>query len=138
MIQQRMKVERGEIWWADLNGSGSIQAGRRPVVIVSNKMNNIHSPIVNVIPITSKNKKYIPSHVEVAMDCGLSHTSTILTEQITTINKTDLLDRINRSTEKTITRLNKAIRLQLGIDEFMNTRYANWKNKINKRGIYAK
>jgi len=79
----------GEIWMCNLTEKdGSIQAGYRPVFIVSNDRNNTHSPTLNVIPLTTKmNKRGLPVHVELwnYERYGLKAPSTLMIEQITTV-----------------------------------------------------
>lgn len=110
-------IKRGQIYLAELgNRKGSIQAGTRPVVIVSNDLNNRFSPTVNVLPITSKVKTNIPVHVEIGLQEGLEQSSTILTEQVLTINKTQLLNFIGLCNSYKIREIDEAILLQNGID----------------------
>lgn len=86
-------IKRGSIFMADLgNRNGSVQAGVRPVVVISNNLNNRFSPTINVLPITSKIKNNIPVHVEIGRVEGLNQPSTILTEQVLTVNKTQLIN----------------------------------------------
>jgi len=87
-------VKCGEIWMANIpEKEGSIQGGHRPVYIISNDKNNEHSKVVNVIPMTTKmNKRNLPCHVEIwdYEKYGLTAPSTIMVEQITTIQKENL------------------------------------------------
>ena len=84
-----------EIWMADLGErSGSLQSGRRPVLIVSNDKNNRYSSVLNVIPMTTKmNKRNLPCHVEIwdYKKYGLLAPSTLLIEQLSTISKENLI-----------------------------------------------
>lgn len=83
----------GDIYMAQLDeeAEGSLQAGLRPVLVVSNDKANRYSPIINIIPITSKlGKKKLPTHVRLK-GCGLVRQSVILAEQITSINKSRLI-----------------------------------------------
>ena len=88
-------VKCGEIWMANLpEKSGSVQSGHRPVFVISNDKNNKYSPIVNVIPFTSKmNKKNLPCHVEIwdYDKYGLLAPSTLMIEQLQTMKKEDLI-----------------------------------------------
>ena len=87
-------VKCGEIWMADLmEKSGSIQSGYRPVLIISNNKNNYYSTVVNAIPLTTKmNKRHLPCHVEIwnYKKYGLTAPSTLMVEQVTTIEKENL------------------------------------------------
>ena len=82
------RPKHGEIWMCNLqNKNGSVQCGLRPVLIMSNNINNTHSTVINVIPISSKIKRPLPIHV-VLHDYhkfGLTVKSVLLVEQITTI-----------------------------------------------------
>lgn len=86
-------IKCGEIWMANLHGDGSIQGGHRPVFVISNNKNNQHSTVLNVIPMTTKmNKRNLPCHVEIwdYKKYGLTAPSTLLIEQLTTVQKEDL------------------------------------------------
>ena len=89
-----------EIWMADLGEkSGSVQSGRRPVLIVSNDKNNRYSSVVNIMPMTTKmNKRNLPCHVELYNyeRFGLNAPSMIMVEQLTSIDKRNLLFRIGK------------------------------------------
>lgn len=93
----------GEIWMCNLTTKdGSVQSGYRPVFILSNNRNNTYSQTLNIIPITSKmNKRKLPVHVELwcYQKLGLSVPSTMMIEQITTINVDNLDKRIGKVTD---------------------------------------
>ena len=84
----------GDIFMAKLEedvDGGSLQSGLRPVLIVSNDMANKFSPVITILPITSKmGKKNLPTHVRLK-GCGMVRQSIILAEQITSINKSRLI-----------------------------------------------
>lgn len=105
-------IRRCEIYFAELNGEGSQQKGKRPVIIYSNDRNNIESPTVNVIPMTTKTKD-LCVHVTIA-GCGLREKSIAIIEQITTINKTQLLYKIGTLTDRYVALIDDAVDLQLG------------------------
>lgn len=105
-------IKRGDIYYAKLVGSGSQQVGIRPVVIYSNNTNNCYSPTVNVMPITSEMKE-LCVHVFVE-GCGLPKPSMVLAEQITTINKTQLKDKIGRMTGEYMNLIDNAVDIQFG------------------------
>ena len=112
----RKIVKRGEIYQAELGGkTGSIQAGTRPVVIVSNSLNKKFSPTVNVLPVTSRTKNGIPVHVDIGITEGLPQPSTVLTEQVATINKHQLKKYIGKCNNYKIYEIEKAMLLQLGV-----------------------
>ena len=96
-----MNVKRGEIYYADLSPVvGSEQGGLRPVLIVQNDTGNKHSPTVIAAAITSQiNKARLPTHIELAANSyGLSKDSVVLLEQIRTIDKRRLKERMVRWT----------------------------------------
>ena len=104
-----MVVKRGDIFYADLSPVvGSEQGGVRPVLIVQNDVGNKFSPTVIVAAITSQiNKAKLPTHIEImADDYGLSRDSVILLEQIRTIDKKRLRERIGRLDEELMERVN--------------------------------
>ena len=115
-----MPVKRGEVYVADLSGSiGSEQRGRRPVVIVQNDIGNQHSSTVIVACITTKAKKTnMPTHIIVRMEDGaLNRESMVMAEQLRTIDKKRLGDRIGTVDKVTQLRLDKAIAVSLAIGE---------------------
>ena len=106
----------GDIFWAELgrDADGSMQAGGRPVLVISNNKANQHSPVITVIPITSKMcKAELPTHVLIK-ECGLKKPSIVLAEQITSNNK-DRLERKMGSIQHTVYvgLVKKAIGIQL-------------------------
>lgn len=83
----------GDIYMAQLDEDigGSLQSGFRPVLVVSNDKANYFSPVINIVPITSKlGKKKLPTHV-LLKECELLRQSIILVEQITSVNKSRLI-----------------------------------------------
>ncbi|HQM01601.1 MAG TPA: type II toxin-antitoxin system PemK/MazF family toxin [Ruminococcus flavefaciens] len=107
---------RGNIYMAELHPiqDNSVQGGCRPVIIVQNDIGNIHSPNVQVIPLTSQKKKYLPVHVPIHGN-GLIKKSIALTEQLTTISKADLQFLIGKLDDDTMQKINNSIRIQLGL-----------------------
>lgn len=110
-------VRRGEIYIINLGkGDGSRQSGIRPCIIVSNDKNNKFSPTVNVIPITSNNKKtHLPIHVIIPASCGLNADSIALIEQEVTIDKSWVMTKIGECNEYVMQNINKAIKIQKDI-----------------------
>jgi len=107
-----MEIKRGEIYFADLGteNQGSEQSGTRPVVIIQNDIGNRYSPTIIVACITSKLlKNDIPTHVPVE-NFGL-----ILCEQIKTIDKLRLRNRVGKLSPADESRMNYAIRLSLHV-----------------------
>lgn len=113
-------VKRGDIFYADLSPVvGSEQGGTRPVLVVQNDIGNKFSPTVIVSAITSKiNKAKLPTHIEIsAEDYGLSKDSVILLEQIRTIDKKRLREKIGRLDDELMIDVNKAISISCGLLE---------------------
>ena len=112
--------KRGEIYYADLSPVlGSEQGGVRPVLIIQNDVGNKYSPTVIVCAVTSKiTKAKLPTHVEIhAGQYGLAKDSVILLEQIRTLDKRRLKERIGELSENTMTRVDKAILISLGFEK---------------------
>ena len=115
-----MPIKRGEVYVADLSGSiGSEQTGTRPVVIVQNDIGNQHSPTVIVACITTKAKKTgMPTHIMVRMSEGsLCRRSMIMAEQLRTIDRKRLRDRIGTVDDLTQQQIDKAISISLALGE---------------------
>ena len=118
-------IRRGDIYYADLSPVvGSEQGGIRPVLIVQNDMGNRFSPTVIAAAITSRTgKTKLPTHIEVspnesvmdATDCGLAKNSVILLEQIRTIDKRRLKERMGKLDDKTMQQVDSAIGISFGI-----------------------
>ncbi|MBE6967505.1 MAG: type II toxin-antitoxin system PemK/MazF family toxin [Ruminococcaceae bacterium] len=111
-------VKRGDIYYADLSPVvGSEQGGMRPVLIVQNDTGNKHSPTVIAAAITSQTgKARLPTHIEIsAQTYGLSRDSVILLEQIRTIDKSRLRERMGKLDDKAMTRVDNAIAVSFGL-----------------------
>ena len=107
-----MSVKRGEIYYADLSPVvGSEQGGIRPVLIVQNDVGNKHSPTVIAAAITSqRDKTHLPTHIEVQADkCGLAKDSIVLLEQIRTIDKKRLKDKMGELDLRSMNKVNTAL-----------------------------
>ncbi|MFW5890637.1 MAG: type II toxin-antitoxin system PemK/MazF family toxin [bacterium] len=122
---------RGEIWIADLPkiGNTSIQHGVRPVVIWSNKKCNKYSSIISVFPITSQNKKKLPTHITIGKNDGLLRKSIVLAEQPRSISKDMLISKAGECSKKTMAKINTAILIQSGLDVTVKS-YINKKIRI--------
>ena len=113
-----MNVRRGDIFYADLSPViGSEQGGLRPVLIVQNDIGNKYSPTVIAAAITSKmSKAKLPTHIGVlAKDVGLLKDSVILLEQIRTIDKTRLKEKMGHLNSETMNEVNSAIGVSFGL-----------------------
>ena len=111
-------VKRGDIYYADLSPVvGSEQGGMRPVLIVQNDTGNRHSPTVIAAAITSKlDKTRLPTHIE--LECGsvgLNRDSVILLEQIRTLDKSRLRERMGRLDENTMSAVDSALAVSFGL-----------------------
>ncbi len=115
-----MVVKRGDIFYADLSPViGSEQGGTRPVLIVQNDVGNKFSPTVIIAAITSQiNKAKMPTHIEIsANDFGLAKDSVILLEQIRTIDKRRLKEKIGRLSDELLLSVDEALGISFGISE---------------------
>ena len=113
-----MTVKRGEIYYADLSPVvGSEQGGMRPVLIVQNDVGNRYSPTVIAAAITSQmEKSKLPTHIELhSRQCGLSKDSIVLLEQIRTIDKKRLRERMGRIDEDSMGQANQALSISFGL-----------------------
>lgn len=114
-----MVIKRGDIFYADLRPViGSEQGGIRPVLIVQNDTGNKHSPTVIVVAITSKmNKAKLPTHIELSSKkYGIVKDSVILLEQIRTIDKSRLKEKVCHLDEDVIKKIDKALGISLSLD----------------------
>ena len=113
-------VKRGDIYYADLSPVvGSEQGGIRPVLIIQNDVGNKYSPTVIAAAITSRiNKAKMPTHIELsAQDYGLSKDSVILTEQIRTLDKKRLREKIGKLDDKLMLKVDEALSVSFGLDQ---------------------
>lgn len=119
-----MTVKRGDIYYADLSPVvGSEQGGLRPVLIVQNDIGNKYSPTVIAAAITSRlGKAKLPTHIDVyAERFGLVKDSVILLEQIRTIDKTRLKEKMGHIDDVLMQKVNNAITISFGLDERIST-----------------
>ena len=115
-----MNIKRGDIYYADLSPViGSEQGGLRPVLIVQNDVGNKYSPTVIAAAITSKiSKTKLPTHIDVqGEDTGLAKDSIILLEQIRTIDKRRLKEKMGHLDEITMSSVNPAIQVSFGLGQ---------------------
>lgn len=109
-------MKRGQVWFAKLGSrEGSEQAGERPVLIIQNNVGNQFSPTVIVASITDGGKKFVPTHVQIDPRGGLSKPSTILLEQIRTIDKTKLANYVCTLPADVMKEVESKILISLGI-----------------------
>ena len=112
-------VKRGDMFYADLSPViGSEQGGIRPVVIIQNDVGNKHSPTVIAAAVTSQiGKSKLPTHIEIKQnDCGLKADSVVLAEQIRTIDKSRLKEKIGHIEDESImNKINSALGISFGL-----------------------
>lgn len=115
-----MQMKRGDIFYADLSPVvGSEQGGTRPVLILQNDIGNQYSPTTIVAAITSQiAKAKLPTHVEISgEDSGLNKDSVVLLEQLRTIDKSRLLQKVSTLNDNLMGDVKKAIEISLGLIE---------------------
>lgn len=113
-----MVIKRGDIFYADLSPViGSEQGGIRPVLIVQNDIGNKYSPTVIASAITSQiNKAKLPTHIELsAKEYGLPKDSVVLLEQIRTIDKKRLREKIGPLDDELMEKVNEALSISFGL-----------------------
>ncbi len=113
-----MIIKRGDVFYADLSPViGSEQGGVRPVLVVQNDIGNKYSPTIIAAAITSQiNKAKLPTHIEItAQDFGLQKDSVILLEQIRTIDKKRLREKIGHLDDELMEKVNEALSISFGL-----------------------
>ena len=113
-----MTLKRGDIYYADLSPVvGSEQGGVRPVLIVQNDIGNKYSPTVIAAAITSqRDKAKLPTHIEVeAQQCGLAKNSVVLLEQIRTIDKKRLKEKMGKLDHESMIAVDRALSISFGL-----------------------
>jgi mRNA interferase MazF len=113
-----MLIHRGDIYYADLSPVvGSEQGGTRPVLIIQNDIGNQYSPTTIVAAITSQiDKPRLPTHVALpVIPGGLDKRSVILLEQVRTIDKCRLLEKVSSLDKDTMLKVNQAVEISLGL-----------------------
>lgn len=116
-----MIVKRGDVFYADLSPVvGSEQGGVRPVLVIQNDIGNRFSPTVIVAAITAQiQKAKLPTHVEIeAKTHGMERDSVVLLEQIRTIDKQRLTDKITHLEEESMRKVDEALQISVGLIDF--------------------
>ena len=116
-----MSVKRGDIYYADLSPVvGSEQGGLRPVLIIQNDVGNRYSPTVIAAAITSRlGKNRLPTHIDVYADrVGLVKDSVILLEQVRTLDKRRLKEKMGHLDEDMMVQVNRAIAVSVGLGDW--------------------
>ncbi|MGI6424783.1 MAG: type II toxin-antitoxin system PemK/MazF family toxin [Tepidanaerobacteraceae bacterium] len=114
-------VRRGDVFYADLNPVvGSEQGGIRPVLVVQNDVGNKYSPTVIVAAITSQiDKAKLPTHVELqSEEYGLEKDSVILLEQLRTVDKKRLKEKITILDQDIMVKVDESLKISLGLGEY--------------------
>ncbi|HJA73874.1 MAG TPA: type II toxin-antitoxin system PemK/MazF family toxin [Candidatus Limosilactobacillus faecipullorum] len=117
-FQRTQEIMRGDIFYADLDPViGSEQGGVRPVLVVQNDVGNLHSPTVIIAAITTKLTKHrLPTHVFLAAaDSGIAKNSMILLEQVRTIDKHRLRQRVTHINPTIMKRVDHALRVSFHV-----------------------
>lgn len=115
-----MIVKRGDIFYADLSPViGSEQGGVRPVIVIQNDIGNKYSPTIIIAAITSQiNKAKLPTHIEInAPDYGLPKDSVVLLEQIRTIDKRRLREKIGNFDDVMMDNVDECLKISIGLDD---------------------
>jgi mRNA interferase MazF len=115
-----MNIKRGDIFYADLSPVvGSEQGGLRPVLIIQNDIGNRYSPTVIAAAITSRmGKSRLPTHIDIHADrVGLAKDSVVLLEQIRTLDKRRLKERMGHLDDQTMQTVNSAIAVSFGLGD---------------------
>ena len=118
--EKTMNIKRGDIYYADLSPVvGSEQGGLRPVLIVQNDVGNRYSPTVIAAAITSRmGKTRLPTHIDIyASEVGLAKDSVILLEQVRTLDKRRLREKMGHLDGSVMERVNTAISVSFGLSE---------------------
>lgn len=120
MGDTKMNIKRGDIFYADLSPViGSEQGGLRPVLIVQNDIGNKYSPTVIAAAITSRmSKTKLPTHIDLSgVEGGLAKDSVVLLEQIRTIDKKRLKEKMGHLDDATMRYVNSAIEVSFGLSD---------------------
>lgn len=132
-------ILKGDIWYVNLPSNGdNIQSGVRPAIIVSNNIANKFSPVIQVVALTTKMAKAkIPTHVHLRVNenFGIKQDSIALCEQIISINKKNLVDKIGLLDEKNLRRIDEAMSLQLQIERNIETKPVHTEEKLDRLHI---
>lgn len=112
-----MSIKRGDVYYADLSPVvGSEQSGIRPILVIQNDIGNKFSPTIIGVPITSKTKVSMPTHIAIEGNkYGLDKDSIILAEQIRTLDKSRLKEKVGKLDKKVLEQVKKAIEISCGL-----------------------
>lgn len=123
----KKRVSRGEIWWCSLpkTDKAGVQAGSRPVLVIQNNLGNQHSPTVIVAVLTSEVKKLtLPTHVLIKNEnYKLLDDSLVLCEQLKTVNKRQLKNKLTKLNDVDLARVNQALKISIGLPVLDSDKY---------------
>ena len=131
MYDNIKNVKRGDIFYADLPiGKGHVQGGIRPVLIISNDVGNKYSPVLIVCPLTTRDKKPLPTHTTI----NAQTKSTVLCEQQQCIDKEQLVSYVGTCTESEMKKVYIAVAISIGLnciaDFFKNSNNKNMNQEV--------
>lgn len=111
------EIKYGDIILLDLSGAmHSEQGGVRPALVIQNDKGNLYSPTILICPITSKNKKYLPTHMEIRPeDSGLKETSIALFEQVRVADKQRVIKKVGHIKENLIKQVNRCLTISFNM-----------------------
>lgn len=126
-----MEVKRGDIFYADFGKTkGSEQSGIRPVLVVQNDIGNKYSPTVIVVVITTKKKNSLPTHISInkneCRECNLAKDSIILVEQVRTLDKSRLLEKVGRLDDNFMLKVKEALKISFNIRAKFSDIFNDW------------
>jgi mRNA interferase MazF len=114
-------IKKGDIYLVNLGeGEGSIQGKMRACIIVSNEKANTYSPVIHVVPLTSKTKRNLPTHVKIGMETGLQQESVAMAEQARLIDKSMIIKKLGQIDAITLDKVETSILIQFGLLEKIN------------------
>ncbi len=109
--------KRGEIYLVNFDPTVGAEVKKaRPAVIITNNLNNMHSPVLTVIPLSSNVKRIFPFEVFMSAQEGLDKDSKILVNQIRTVDKKRLIKKLTFTSPSILKKIEKAIKLHFGMD----------------------
>lgn len=121
-------IKRGDVFYADLSPvKGSEQDGIRPVLIVQNDIGNKYSPTVIAVAITTQRKPKLPTHIPIEKQkANLPKNSVIMVEQIRTLDKSRLLQKVGTLDEEIMQKVKKALKISFSIRAKFSDIFIDW------------